>query len=263
LSVSKKQFRKFYEEEAHQKDRQRIYIEGKRHELWWHRKRLSYIMSFLHESLGVTGASTLLDVGCADGYYISLLSSSFGGKIECIGVDISRTYVKKAKKRNPGADFMVCDAENLPFVERFFNIVLCSEVLEHLLNPVNALSELLRVTKDDLIISFPGHTYLYKMLSKVGWMIRRVLDKTFWLNVGHISEVSSELVESFAESYAKGSKIEAKQSGALPLQLYRFIPSTRMIEAIDKAICHILRDKGLENTTIQVIKISKFISKAS
>lgn len=257
MPLSKEQLRKFYEEQARQRDHQKaMYMHGKRYELWWHRKRLSYIISFLYESLRDCEASTFLDVGCAEGYYIQLVSF-YGNNVQCIGIDISRMNAKKAKIRNSNADFIACDAEYLPFVEKSFDVVLCSEVLEHILNPVNALSELLRVAKRNLIISFPGHTYTYKILSRVDWF-RRVLDKAFWLKVGHISEISLELVKDFLEFHAKGSRIKAKQSGALPLQLYRFIPSIRIMDAIDETICHALRNIGaLKNTTIQVIKISR------
>jgi hypothetical protein len=43
--------------------------------------------------------------------------------------------------------------ESLPFRDRAFDAVLCSEVLEHLVRPIEAIAELLRITNKVLIIT--------------------------------------------------------------------------------------------------------------
>lgn len=48
--------------------------------------------------------------------------------------------------RRLGID-VVCDAHNLPFAADTFEIVVCTEVLEHLINPHSALKEIRRVLK--------------------------------------------------------------------------------------------------------------------
>lgn len=84
---------------------------------------------------------TLLDIGCRD----SLLYNSIKEKYQVTLADISpsSSLIKKE------------DVQNLSFQDRSFDIVLCQEVLEHVLNPVKAISELKRVAKKQLIISVP------------------------------------------------------------------------------------------------------------
>ncbi len=72
----------------------------------------------------------------------------------------NRLTVDIDQKRNPE---IVADAKDLPFKDGEFETVLCTEVLEHVLNPFKVEEELRRVTKKDglLILStrfvFPLH----------------------------------------------------------------------------------------------------------
>ena len=61
---------------------------------------------------------------------------------------------------------VVADVEkHIPFIDETFNTVLCSEVMEHLYKPWNALQEMHRVLKKDgwiiitTLFSFPIHGY--------------------------------------------------------------------------------------------------------
>ena len=51
----------------------------------------------------------------------------------------------------------VCDITDIPVGDNFFDVVICTEVLEHLPNPIAALQELSRVTKSGgkLIVTAP------------------------------------------------------------------------------------------------------------
>jgi SAM-dependent methyltransferase len=49
----------------------------------------------------------------------------------------------------------------LPFADRTFDLVVCSDILEHLLEPLIVLKEAIRVLRDDgvVVISVPNHFY--------------------------------------------------------------------------------------------------------
>ena len=51
---------------------------------------------------------------------------------------------------------------SLPFMDRSFDVVICKDILEHLLEPLTVLQEVNRVLKDDgyVVISVPNHFYL-------------------------------------------------------------------------------------------------------
>lgn len=52
-----------------------------------------------------------------------------------------------------------CTVYHLPFQTDSFDVIYCSHVLEHLLRPVEALSEMHRVTRKHVIIKVPNASY--------------------------------------------------------------------------------------------------------
>jgi ubiquinone/menaquinone biosynthesis C-methylase UbiE len=83
-----------------------------------------------------------LDCGCGFGIYASKISEK-----AYVGIDVNKHAIKTAHKKFPKHNFMVCDAQNLPFKDRIFNYAICSDVLEHMKNDKKVLSELYRVAK--------------------------------------------------------------------------------------------------------------------
>lgn len=101
----------------------------------------------------------LLDVGCGQGRH------SFGAymhtDIEVVGVDMGLPDVLKAKQNfnqfnekndSKSCNFFVTNAKNLPFKNNEFDHIVCSEVLEHIIDYESALKEIKRVLK-------PGGTF--------------------------------------------------------------------------------------------------------
>jgi len=115
-------------------------------------------------------AGRTLDIGCSNSPYSKYFSDR-------VGLDV---------RPGPGID-IVGDAHRLPFGDSEFEIVLCTEVLEHLHAPAEAIAETRRVLKPGglLILStrfiFPLHDtpgdyfrftkYGLKHLFRDGWEI--------------------------------------------------------------------------------------------
>ncbi len=93
-----------------------------------------------------------LDAGCGGGYLSKIYS-----KKDCriYGLDISLNYLKIAVSRDNFYSFIQGDILNLPFKDKSLDIVICSEVLEHIPNPKVALAEIKRVTKRLFISTVP------------------------------------------------------------------------------------------------------------
>lgn len=51
------------------------------------------------------------------------------------------------------------DVHKLKYEDKYFDVIVCSEVLEHVDNPIEAMHELRRITKKLLIISVPYEPY--------------------------------------------------------------------------------------------------------
>ena len=148
-------FKEFYEKKALEEDHQGVIYEkginGDLWGLWWHRARMSGVMKLLLSTSG-----SFLEVGCAEGLYVRFCFDTHGDNQSVVGLDIARNFIKKARKRCPSAMWVVGDAQNLPFKEHSFDIVLCSEVLEHLTHPKSCFSQLSYVSKKHILVTVPG-----------------------------------------------------------------------------------------------------------
>ncbi len=100
----------------------------------------------------------ILDAGCGDGVLAILLAKAGSRVTAC---DISKPNIDSARQlaTEQGVadriDFMVADAENLPFADDSFDLVISSHVLEHLPDFDKGLKEIYRVTRKKAIIALP------------------------------------------------------------------------------------------------------------
>ncbi len=88
----------------------------------------------------------VLDIGCGQGFLLQKVRS-LSSPANLFGVDISDKLCSLAAANNPSATIRRADAEALPFEDNTFDIVLMTEVLEHLLDYDKAVSEASRVLK--------------------------------------------------------------------------------------------------------------------
>jgi ubiquinone/menaquinone biosynthesis C-methylase UbiE len=108
-------------------------------------------------------ASSLLDVGCADGSKAEQYAGRLGIKPAAVaGVETNREYSKAAEKK-----FKVyiadLEKERLPLPDESFDLIVCNQVLEHLKNIYGPLQEMDRVVKTGghLLIGVPNLAGLY------------------------------------------------------------------------------------------------------
>jgi 2-polyprenyl-3-methyl-5-hydroxy-6-metoxy-1,4-benzoquinol methylase len=103
----------------------------------------------------------VLDVGCAYGTMLQKFPNTY----EKFGIDVSEHAINEAKNRFPKTTFHAGGAEDpLPFEENFFDIVVCSDVLEHLEEPGTALINIHNVLKKDgiLYVNTPNLNWIRK-----------------------------------------------------------------------------------------------------
>jgi len=116
--------------------------------------------TFIYKLLSPQKEDVVLDVGCASGRQLSMISNKIK---EGYGVDIAQSFIDKAssfKEKNniQNLFFQKSIIEELPFRDNFFDKIICAEILEHVFNKDIALTEVLRVLKRGgiLLITVPN-----------------------------------------------------------------------------------------------------------
>jgi len=101
---------------------------------------------------------TVLDAGCGEGFSLNkLMLNKIGIKIE--GVEQSKEAIALGKKLFPKAKIKLGDIYNLPYKTNSFDLVVSTEVLEHMEDPQKALLEIIRVSKKYIILSVPNEPF--------------------------------------------------------------------------------------------------------
>jgi ubiquinone/menaquinone biosynthesis C-methylase UbiE len=126
----------------------------------------------------------VLEVGCGLGVFCMHVARN-GGK--AIGVDISRSAILEAKTltkqydAQSSVEFVVSDARFLPFVNRSQDMIVCSEVLEHIEGHEKAFHEFARlidesgyicITVPNLISSLFFEVVFFKVMGQPKYVQR-------------------------------------------------------------------------------------------
>ena len=122
-------------------------------------ERLSVDVIYRHANRMLQKTATgshMLEVGCGDGLLLNEIYNKIGSHFSrYIGIDFSINKLKCARDRSKrlgtseNTDFVLADAENLPFKDETFDAAVMLEVLEHFSEPlviVNSLGKCLKIT---------------------------------------------------------------------------------------------------------------------
>ncbi|MDQ4045260.1 MAG: class I SAM-dependent methyltransferase [Chloroflexota bacterium] len=112
----------------------------------------------LAELVKAESPETLLDAGCGEGFTAEIFLRSMPA-LQLTGFDPHEPSIELARMRNPRAEFLVADIYNMPFEDDRFDVVCCFEVLEHLHDAPQALSELARVARKTVVLSVPHEPF--------------------------------------------------------------------------------------------------------
>lgn len=110
-------------------------------------------IKYLVESLDKS-ANTLLDVGCGRGFLLNYISEHTN--LKTTGCDLY-DKVDTLKK----SDYKKGTIYKLPFEDNAFDVVTCSHTIEHLRELPEAIKELKRVARKQLIIVTPCQRYYF------------------------------------------------------------------------------------------------------
>ena len=133
------------------------------------------MLTFDFNRININPEGTMLDLGCGEGRHIFGLMEKFPD-LKCIGLDPHIESLDKAFEglkflesiSNIKTNFLSGSAYSLPFSDDSFDLVVCSEVLEHLHDYKDAIKEINRVLK-------PGGQFLASVPAefpeKICWLL--------------------------------------------------------------------------------------------
>ena len=150
--------------------------------------RLS-VLTIDFDRLNIRPGQRILDIGCGEGRH-TIEACRRKGTL-CVGADfIIDNLIQTRKKLEfhqeindihcQTIDLSCMDVTRLPFKSNSFDIVICSEVLEHIKDDKKAVSELVRILKPGKILAISVPRYLPE---KICWILSREYSHT---PMGHV-----------------------------------------------------------------------------
>ena len=130
----------------------------------------------------------IIEIGCGAGNVIEKASTR-----KLFGVDISFSVLRKARQRlNERVHLLQADAQNLPCKDKSFTYIICSEVLEHLLDPSAAIKEMVRILKTQgaVVLSVPNESMINRIK---GILIRFGIFQWLFQSRGNYPEMSERM----------------------------------------------------------------------
>lgn len=93
---------------------------------------------------------TIIEVGCGSGDNLAALAN--GHEYELTGTDFASSALDLARQRAPQARFLLLDIEK-EFLPEQYDLVMCLQVVEHILDDMAALRHLARMSRGYVLVS--------------------------------------------------------------------------------------------------------------
>lgn len=144
--------------------------------------RTAVLDKIMLERASRLSASKALDVGCGEGRFCRLLA---GVGIKAVGIDPTRALIEAARQRHPEGHYNVGTAENLPFPDSTYDLVVSYLSLVDIEEIQPAIAEMTRVLSPGgtlLIANLASHNSAGRWLkddggNPLGYLIDRYLDE--------------------------------------------------------------------------------------
>jgi 2-polyprenyl-3-methyl-5-hydroxy-6-metoxy-1,4-benzoquinol methylase len=130
---------------------------------WWSNR----FYAMLARRYGQRGAR-LLEIGSGLGHLVAQLEDSF----QTFGMDLNGWAVKQSRSVVKASSLEIASAQELPFANASFNVVIIKHIVEHLPDPSKAITEIGRVTQSGgtLILATPNLSSLLKPWKGERWI---------------------------------------------------------------------------------------------
>jgi ubiquinone/menaquinone biosynthesis C-methylase UbiE len=145
-------------------------------------KKVAYLMKEWEGIKKISKNTKILQIGCGPDDTINHLKI---GQLYSID-PLADFYKEKFKLNYKGVKFVKGTGENLPYKDKTFDIVLLTNVLDHVHDPQKVLDEIKRVLKDDGIFHFEVFCYQknFIKIAKIWAIIKKNFMKQIY-NIHH------------------------------------------------------------------------------
>ena len=126
-----------------------------------------FLKAFIANLQRISYPRRICEIGCGEGELLKYLHAVFPDAT-LFAADISPIILQKAQTNCASfpVHFSVQNASTLAYPDGFCDLLVCGEVLEHLVNPAQALYELWRVSKEYVLVSVPNEP-IWRLLNLV------------------------------------------------------------------------------------------------
>jgi 2-polyprenyl-3-methyl-5-hydroxy-6-metoxy-1,4-benzoquinol methylase len=107
------------------------------------------------ECLEGLSINSILDAGCGEGFILSEFNDRGIGRV-LEGIDSSQESLNTGKELFPYLTLHQGDVYHLPYEDNSFDLVICTEVMEHLAEPDKVLNEIVRISGLYCLFSVPN-----------------------------------------------------------------------------------------------------------
>ena len=166
----------------------------------WHTKKLNELLKLLPKD-----SRNVLDIGCSSAILTAEVAKSLP-YAKVTGLDSYKAAIEFARKKYPHIHFVVADAHKLPFKNKSFDLIICTETLEHVIDPLLSLKEMRRVLKKNSfgIISMDSGSVLFRLI----WYFWTKTKGKVWEDA-HLHEFNDQLLHNLIKK--AGFKIKKKK----------------------------------------------------
>ena len=135
-----------------------------RYSMYWWSNRFNAILA---RRYGKRGAR-LLEIGSGMGHLVGQLEDTF----QTFGMDLNHWAVKQSRSVVNKTNLQTASAQEIPYQDGAFNVVIIKHIVEHLPDPEKAIREIGRVTEPGgvLILATPNLDSLLKPWKGNAWI---------------------------------------------------------------------------------------------
>ena len=120
-----------------------------------HRLALGRFYDAMAKEIEGLAPASVLDFGCGEGFLVDKLAERGLSLRQYCGLDLREGALAAARERHPANDYINADIFEWDAAGRQFDLVVVSEVMEHLIEPERFLPRLAALSRGHVLLTVP------------------------------------------------------------------------------------------------------------